>query len=250
MSKLPDKLRHDTIYDFVFEIRFSLNDASSASLLPGMIFARLGPTLFYKSDELPLARVPLSMRNADPNLSYQPTHALSGDGRRLMLGARVMDLALARPYPGWSKVKVIAIKCVEALLGTGLVSVAERCSLKYTNLLTTGRDPYDLEQLKVRLRLDDFDLTRASVLIRTEIECDGCPTIIQVATNTIAQQNDAPSESGASGVLLDVDTILAGPFPNPAGELESILERLHNNSKATFFNLLTPETLAKLAPES
>jgi uncharacterized protein (TIGR04255 family) len=250
--RLPKKLKNDTIYEVVFETRFSAKTLTSSSILPGLLWSRL-KDLVPRSDTLPAASLPEEMRNQNEMFAYQPTHVLSGDGVRLIVGLKVLGIAVQRPYPGWDKFKDIALRCSGALFDTGLIDVVDRCSLKYTNILSVGRNENDLEQLNVSLSLNGFALSGVGTFVKAEIPHRGCMAVVQVASgaNVFLPAAGVHGQAGkplATGVLLDVDTVKSGPM-TPATEVPAALELLHTVEKEIFFSLLRPDTLEKLGPE-
>jgi uncharacterized protein (TIGR04255 family) len=244
--KLPRKLQRDTIYEAIFEMRFTAKPPATSSLLLGLLYSQL-QGLFQKSEDLPVAMMPAEMRNQlGPLMLYQPVHTLTGKGIRLAIGPRVLNLGVVRPYCGWDKFKTLIGQCSGALLKTGMIADMERCSLKYTNLLCEGRDENDLRQLKVSVQLDGFDLLPTGTLIKAEIRHNDCNVIVSVAAGASVQQVGAPP---AIGVLLDVDAVKDGPVGTSDKERETLFELLHTTEKEVFFSLLTETTLERLGPE-
>jgi uncharacterized protein (TIGR04255 family) len=157
-------------------------------------------------------------------------------------------ISMGRPYAGWDRFKGLIQKCVNALLETPFVAAVERCSIKYTNVLSEGQHINDLGQLKVGVQLDGFDLHNAATAVKAEIALGGCTNIINVITGaTIKVAGIQPID--VSGVLVDVDSIKMGPFNNFASHLSDLLDQIHDTEKGIFFGLLTSHTLNKLGPE-
>ena len=248
LPKLPKRLARPTIYEAVFEMRFSNRQPRSSSILPGLLYSKLGG-LFPNSEELPLASMPPEFRGQNELLAYQPTHALSGERKRLMVGQRSMGVSLVRPYPGWAEFKDLVLMCAGALLATPFVDEVERCSLKYTNLLSEGRDVNDLSQLKVAIELNGFKLSAPGTALKAEIPHKGCLSIVQIFAGATVKLPGVTSATGDSGVMVDVDTIRTGPFSNAAADLSESLELVHTTEKEIFFSLLTDDTLNRLGPE-
>ena len=245
---IPWKLARDAIWEAVFEVRFSSSREDFSSILPGLLYAELSE-IFPTAEQLPFSRLPSEMRNINPMLAYQPFHALKGKNATLRFGQKVATLSITRPYLGWDEFKTLILKCFRAIAKTKYIETVERCSLKYTNLLSEGADPKDLRQLDVGVKLGNFDIADSTTLIRSEFVYGGFTNIVQIVSGATITQ--AVGDSGPKqGVILDVDTISIGPLGNFEGDLEDVLERLHNTEKAVFFGLLTDETLHKLGPIS
>lgn len=246
-QEIPIALERDTIYECLFEFRFATSDQSSEELLPGLLFGALQP-LFTSLKALPLAHIPKGMRSADPQFAFQPVNALEGENLRLMLGARVATLSFTGPYLGWTRVLPIVRECVTAVLQTGRVGQVERCSLKYINLLTEGRNPSDLDQLELQFKLNGFTPRGPGTYIRSELEIRGLTTIVEIMTDITIKSPAGSGKQKTSGVMVNVDVIHDGPFPNFAQDLNETLSALHDVEKAVFFGLLKRATVERLGP--
>ena len=244
---LPVVLKTDTIWECVFEARFSAGNPSIADILPGMLFERLTP-LVSTTQQLPAFNIPFQFRELDDNLRYQATHALLSKELHVGVGPRSVAVSFPKPYRGWREVKQRILQVMEAVNSTKLAGQAERCSLKYVNVLTQGRDEFDFSQLKVQVSLDDFPLG-GSVVVRAEIPLNGCQTVVEVITGAKVQDvRPDPRVASMMGVLLAVDTIRPGPFDNFFARLPELIESVHDTEKQIYFGLLTKETLEKLGP--
>ena len=71
--KIPIKLNLCPIIESVFEIRF--DSSLDANIVFALIYSKLKDD-FPKVETLPLSELPASMRDADPNLKYQPAYKL------------------------------------------------------------------------------------------------------------------------------------------------------------------------------
>ncbi len=249
MEPNPVALRQDPIVEATFEVRFSCADPAAGDLLPGMLFPRLRGH-FGTLASLPIAQLPRAMRQQQPDLAYQPSTALVGQGKRVAFGDRVASVSFLRPYPGWSNARPIIHEVVSALGATGLVQVVERIALKYVNVLTAGKDSTDLTTLRLNLSLDSFDLRPTGKLIRVEIEHRGCIHVVQVVAgaDVTSLHQPAGKPSTISGVLVDIDSIKMGPIDEPWNTIPRLLEDLHDAEKDVFFRVLTPEVIDAMHP--
>lgn len=246
-NRVPSKLTRDAILEAVFEVRFSSNRNDLSSILPGLLYGELSE-LFPSAEQLPLSNMPPEMLNLNPALAYQPTHALKGKNITLRFGQKSAVLSVARPYMGWQEFKKLILKCVHALGKTSFVQTVERCSLKYTNLLSEGRNAQDLRQLDISVRLGQFDIANSNTLIRSEFIYRGLTNIVQIVSGATLTLIGSTDPKPYQGVVLDIDTIKNGPLNNFQTELSDVLDEIHNTEKAVFFGLLTDETFNKLGP--
>lgn len=245
--KVPVALERDTIVECIVEIRFRPANESAEELIPGLAFGRL-KDIFARTTRQPVAELPRALRDADPNLQYQPTHRLEGEGVSLLLGARIAAVAFRKPYPGWEKVFPLVLRSLNGIAETGLIRSVERVSIKYVNILTEGRDPLDLSQVAVDIRFGKFDLKGTGIVIRGEIERDGCLSVVEISPGAkVVLQGDRGIET-LNGLLLNVDTIISGPFNDFQNELSGLLTTIHDAEKKIFFGLLTEPTLNRLGP--
>jgi uncharacterized protein (TIGR04255 family) len=215
-------LERDTIYECVFEVRFVPANDSAADLLPGMMFAALRDR-FVRSASLPFSQIPKAVRD-QATLRYQASHVLDGKDSRLLLGQRMAALSFPRPYQGWKAVRARITECVDALLGTALIGPIERTSLKYVNVLSEGKDQFDLSQLRLKVEVGDLALLGRGFSLTAEVEKNGCICIVQITGGASVEVSTPAHREKKDGVLVTVDTIYPGPFePDFRSTLEDVL---------------------------
>lgn len=246
-ARLPVSLKVVPIVESTFEIRFASTQPHAADLLPGMLFKDL-KSGFPKLAPLPASQVPRAIRSSDLSFAYQPQHMLEGDSGRVLIGDRVVALSLARPYPGWTTFHTRINSLLGALSGTELVSRVERFSLRYTNLLSIGRDPSDFSPFRIRLQLGDFRLRGPGTQIQAEIEKDGFVTVVQVFTDTTVTTQTPKEKWTDTGVMIAVDTIKLAGLSGRVADVQGDINQMHIVEKEIFFGLLRPETLDALGP--
>jgi uncharacterized protein (TIGR04255 family) len=242
---VPVGLTRDTIVECVFEMRFSAGGhAAVAELLPGLVFGKL-PKRFQNLIPMPLSQVPKLMRDQNPQLRYAPTHALQGQYIRMLFGPHVTAVSFPKPYVGWEHVQPAILECMNAVFDTGMTGKPERFSLKYVNLLQQGRNEFDLSQINLQFKLADFPLREEGVIVRGEIEHNGCITLVEIASGAKVSVQGSPGESG---VLMSVDTSIAATSNDARAALPQVLETVHDTEKEIFFGMLSRATLEKLGP--
>jgi uncharacterized protein (TIGR04255 family) len=246
MVQLPVALARDTILDCAFEMRFPGVHQGVSELLPGLVFGRF-PQLFKNATPLPLAAMPQALREQNPQLRYAATQIIEGPTVRMLIGSHVATVSFARPYKGWASIQPQAIECMDAVLATKLTGRPERFSLKYVNLLQEGQNEFDLAQTLVTAKLGAFEtLSKASLIVRAEIERSGCTVIVEVQTGTRVQAS--PGHPEAAGVMLNVDAVTTVPEGDVGAAMRQCLEKLHHVEKEIFFGLLTETTIKRLGP--
>jgi uncharacterized protein (TIGR04255 family) len=246
MVATPVALAHDTIWECVFEMRFSEGHPSASDLLPGVIFSKL-PGHFKKFVPMPLGQIPPLLRAQNPQLRYIPIQALEGAGLRLLIGPHAVAVSFAKPYLGWTRVRPLILECMNAVFDTKLTGRPERFALKYVNLLQHGRDEFDLAQTTLNIELGKFERKAGSpAMIHAEIEQNGCISIVDIASGA---KIATPGTPDSFGVLISVDTVLSPPSGDARAALPDLLDKVHSTEKEIFFGLLSKETLEKLGPQ-
>src|SRR5687768_15414418 len=99
MLKLPDKLDNCPIKEAIFEIRFE--SAVPGAAVFGMAYSVLKPR-YPKSEPLPVVQLPEAVRDADPNLSFQPHYRLTQEHFVVQIGPKVLSINVMNPYCGWT----------------------------------------------------------------------------------------------------------------------------------------------------
>lgn len=248
MRRIPKALQQDPIVETTFEIRFSATEKAAGDLLPGMLFPNLR-TEFGELQNLPASQVPRALRDQDPTLAYLGTRVLRGQKKQLAIGDRVATLSFGKPYPGWHVVKPVIQQVLSALQSTAIIAAVERISLKYTNVLTHGRDANDESVLSASATLGDWPLRSSGKMIRAEIDHRGAVHVVQVIFGADLTITASGQQTTMSGVLVDVDSIRIGPFESFWDNAEKLVEELHEAEKDIFFGVLTPESIDRMKPQ-
>jgi hypothetical protein len=75
-QRLPKRLARDTIYEAIFEVRFSSDRPAISSIMPGLLYSKLSD-LFTSSQELPMASMPPELHVARTHFFYTNRHMRS-----------------------------------------------------------------------------------------------------------------------------------------------------------------------------
>src|SRR5437879_12277215 len=133
---IPTKLKHDAIVEAVFEVRFD------TTTLPEIFFGRLADYEPWKSFEqrrMPAHEIPAVLREADPNLRYQPVFELAApaEHRAVRIGQHVLSYHRTAPYVGWAHFQPELNALVAALFAKADDPAITRLGFRYINALTT-----------------------------------------------------------------------------------------------------------------
>jgi len=242
-NKIPVRLKKEPLLEAIWEVRFSGAKSSVADLLPGMLFKALSDK--YKNIvRLPAASIPGPILEQDPGLRYAPKIKLENGNQAVLIGEHVVSLSCRRPYSGWARFAQDIDALAKAVQGTNLINTIERFSLKYIDLIEL--DPsIGLNCLNLDLKLGNHEINTKPVQIRTEIKEDNLIHIVQIISPADVQ---LPGSGKLTGVLVDIDTIMALSGGNTWVTLKNQLDGVHLACKKMFFSLMKRETIERLEP--
>lgn len=240
---IPEKLKHDAIVEALFEIRFSM------STIPEVFFGRIADYETWKNfkqTQLPFYQIPAVMRQADPNLRYQPLFALTEEGeqRAVRIGPQAIVYSRGMPYVGWKTFKAELEQVIDAMFMKADDLKVERLGLRYLNALRDDlHGIQSVSDLDLKLEIAGERIAE-SVNINTTTDGGsdtGCT--VRIATTDVIQGNLPPSTS----VYVDVDVFTKEGFTTAdKGFVKDWIERAHAKEKVHFFRLLKESTIASL----
>lgn len=240
---IPEKLKHDAIVEALFEVRFSM------STIPEVFFGRIAEYETWKSfkqSQLPFYQIPAVMRQADPNLRYQPLFALTEEGqqRAVRIGPQAIVYSRGMPYVGWKVFKLELEQVIAAIFMKADDLKIERLGLRYLNALR-----HDLHGIR---SISDLDLKleiageciEESVNINTTTDgASDTACTLRIATTDVIQGNLPPGTS----VYVDVDVFTKEGFTTSDQDfVKDWIGRAHTKEKAHFFRLLKESTISSL----
>lgn len=242
-ERIPSRLKAEPLVEAVWEVRFSGSQPWVSEVLPGILFEKFGAQ--YRSIvRLPAADIPGAVRRDDPYLRYVPKVRLEDDRQAIQVGERVVSLSRRRPYPGWERFASEIREVADAVRATELVERLERFSLRYISIV---EDPAGLSSLDLESRLGSRDLRGGPLHLRAELAGQGGTQIVQILFP--AEMASPDRDASIRGVLVDIDGVREVGERGSWDEVDRGLDALHSELKGTFFDILKPETLARLGPE-
>jgi uncharacterized protein (TIGR04255 family) len=244
-SKLiPVKLKNDAIVEALFEIRFSM------LTIPEVFFGRIADCAFwenFKQETLPISMLPAAMRQADPNLRYQPVFALvdEKEKRAVRIGSNVLVYSRGMPYVGWKDFKKELEEVIVDVFEKSNDLHIERLGLRYLNaLMSDVHGIQSISDLDMKLEIDRKPITESmNVNVTTDRKSDTACTV-RIATTDIIQGNLPPGTT----IYVDVDvfTDKEGFETTDQDFVKQWIEKAHTKEKTRFFQLLTSETIESL----
>jgi len=238
---VPKKLKNDAIVEAIFEMRFD------TSIIPEILFGRLadyGPWKNLRQGRLPSYEIPLPIRQADPNLRFQPVFELTGDHRTIRVGPQVISYHRVAPYIGWQRFLQELIETITGVFEKANGLIVRRLGLRYLNALRP-----DLHGIRSVSDLDlKIEVASRPVVGNVNINftvdpgaATGCT--VRIATREFVYGALPPNTS----VYVDVDVFTPEGFE--ADERNAVVAwvtEAHSKEKEQFFRLLTDESIDKL----
>jgi uncharacterized protein (TIGR04255 family) len=244
-EKLPTKLIKEPLIDVVFEMRFSAS-APASNILPGVIFSKLDGK--KNIETLPLSEIPKHIRDNDPNLQFAPTVRIQWESYLILISDKSIALACRQPYPGWSSFKQSIQKVVGLLNDVGIIEAVHRFALKYIDIIPSDNLKEQVSFTNLTAKLGSHILEKESFQFRIEIPKDNIINVIQILSSASVILADG---TNITGLVIDIDTICNVPnqkITDFSELLSNNLDKIHFINKETFFDCITPETLALLEP--
>jgi uncharacterized protein (TIGR04255 family) len=243
-KSIPVKLKDDAIVEALFEIRFEM------TTIPEVFFGRLAeyaPWKGFTQAPMPAYNLPAALRQADPNLRYQPIFALvEGGGRAVRIGPQVLSYHRLAPYVGWAKFKPELDEVIAGVFEKADALRVERLGLRYLNALRTDvhgiRSISDLN-LKFEIASERI-FGNANINFTTGDSSDTACTV-RIATTEFIQ--GALPENTSVYVYVDVDVFTKQGFETKDRTVvKDWIEAAHTREKEQFFRLLTETTIESL----
>jgi uncharacterized protein (TIGR04255 family) len=243
-KSIPEKLKNDAIVEALFEIRFSM------STVPEVFFGRIAdstPWKSFKQASMPISQLPLALRQADPNLRYQPLFQMvdEKEKRALRIGTNMISYSRGMPYVGWKVFKTELEEVIAVVFKKTHGLHVERLGLRYLNALKHDlHGIHSISDLDLKVEIANERITgSANLNVTTDATSDTASTV-RVATTDFVQGDIPPGTS----VYVDVDifTNSEGFQTTNQSFVREWIERAHSKEKAKFFQLLRESTIESL----
>jgi uncharacterized protein (TIGR04255 family) len=241
MVRIPPKLKNDPIVEALFEVRFTSDD------IPEVTIGKLASCpnwTDFSNQRLPLADVPATIREHDPNLAYQPVLQLQRpDGMRVIkIGPRVLSYHTLGPYPGWEVFEPELSASARHVFSELKNAIATRFGFRYVNLLTKDHFIVGISNLNLEVSLAGSPLTASFNLNYQRVLRPTHNSMVRVASVEFVQ-NPSPNLSA----LVDIDIFTPATFSSTvADEARTWIDAAHNLLKEEFFTLLPDDVIDKL----
>lgn len=245
MNTLPAKLKDDFIVEALCQIQFDSDD------LPEIVIGRATDFWVksgYVAERLPIADIPAPIRQADPNLRFQPTIQLrEKQGSSLIrIGEQAISFHVAgeKKYPGWKEFKEKLNGVVAGIFTTLTDVTVNKVGLRYINAIVQDRHFINnIHDLEFEVSVGGKKLTGPVNLNFNALE-----GTMHVVTTRLAHgsfvQGTLPAGTSA---VIDVEVSTTNDFMvKNASDVMSWIENAHGYEKTAFFALIPDSVQQKL----
>lgn len=246
MSFAGTHLKHDSIKEALFEIRFD------TMVVPEVVIGRLTDVPAW-SDFVPnrmqSADIPLQLREMDPNLRYAPSYELvkGAPSELIRIGPNSLSYHRLAPYPGWELHFPAITSVVETLFQTIKTLVPTRLGFRYVNALNgADHNIHSASDLALNVAAgegEQFTPNSFALNYRNQVR-HGHIEQVQIATPDYVQPNAAEVDFS---VLVDIDIFTPDSYPVTGAN--NVLEWIviaHDLLKDNFFKLLPAAVIEDL----
>ncbi|MEI7995527.1 MAG: TIGR04255 family protein [Methylococcaceae bacterium] len=247
-TRIPKKLGKEPLIDVICGVNFD-SDIPAETLLPGLLLQKLVGKQ-PKFETLPMAQLPQTIRDSDPNLKNAPLMRIVVDDQfTILIGSKWLGVGCQMPYAGWLAFSEMILTVFKVLSDLPSVNSVDRHSLKYVDFIKSqGGNKESLSRFNLKIEIASRILSNQTTHLRTEIVESPflhAVTIIYPATAT------QPDRTAIDGVLVDVDTHRIERFAlnDFLTLLPALLEEIHTSNKTFFFDLLSEAGLQELEPQ-
>jgi uncharacterized protein (TIGR04255 family) len=247
-TKIPTKLGKEPLIDVICGVNFD-SDIHAETLLPGLLLQKLVGKQ-PKFETLPMAQLPQTVRDSDPNLKNAPLMRIVVDDQfTILIGSKWLGVGCQMPYAGWSAFSEMILIVFKVLSDLPSVNSVDRHSLKYVDFIKSqDGNTEPLSRFNLKIEIANRILSNQTTHLRTEIAESPFLHAITIIYPATATQPDRPA---IDGLLVDVDTHRIERFTlnDFLAQLPVLLEEIHTANKAFFFDLLSEAGLQELEPQ-
>lgn len=240
-NTLPKLLKQDAILESLVELQFEHNQVAEVVLGRLAAFSHWAT---YQSLRLPIAELPQGIRDADPNIRYQPILQLQNStGTEVVkIGPRVISVHRLAGYPGWQEFRERVALIIDALTEAAPEAHITRVGLRYVNAILPEHGFKDFWDLNLALSVDG---NRPAETVAANYRYPvGDNRVVQVGVAHPVYVQGPFTPPGAIA-LIDVDVYSVDSIGSTSKDfLMEWVENSHNAEKEAFFRLWPSEQLA------
>jgi uncharacterized protein (TIGR04255 family) len=242
MTKIPNKLKKDAIFQALFDIRFTSRDVT-----PEIITGKLASHSRWKGwsvQRLAFADIPAAVRQQDPALQFQPLIELhSAHGRLVRIGERSLSCHTLAPYPGWTVWEPELRATIDVLHSSFENLVVTRFGLRYINAVGPEHFINSVGELRLSVKIAGASPAGPLLLHYQHDRDPDHVAIVRISSREFVV-NPQPPDLAA---VIDVDVFTPASFSTADPEAaKAWLGRAHELAKEEFFRLIPDNIVRKL----
>lgn len=239
-----ETMSSDPILEAVFAINFTSPNKAISSILLGTFSAASFKQRFTQLERLPISDIPLSVRQKDINLRFQPEHRLHGKGETLLIGSNTIGVAVNKPYIGGSAFVSMILEILEVIQSLNEEINVERVAFRYINFLEMAEgDKTQFDQIRFEGSLGNLNLAEHNTMVRIELSADDCSHSITLKNQATAL--NTIDNVSSTGLLLDIDTSIKSGLKNFWSQKAEIINSLRAAERDTFEMMMREEALER-----
>jgi uncharacterized protein (TIGR04255 family) len=244
--KLPIKIEPSPIKKTVFEIRYNTKIPGDAVL--GTLYPVIRKYFSAAPESLPILQLPVKIREADPNLRYQPYHKVAKGNLGMTIGAHSIVFTCEAPYCGWIPWKNFFLPILEEIFALDFFDFIERTGFRTINMFSQ----HFMEKTNTVLEVSGRSVVNQPTSLRTEFAEKNYKVVVNLADGIPVQsiQLNNNTTVKAFGAVLDIDCIriLDTDFSDFKKIYEEVIEESHLFGKKYFFGMLKKSFLETFHP--
>jgi uncharacterized protein (TIGR04255 family) len=236
--KIPKKIE-SPITEAVFQVRFVKNFPGDA--LYGILFEIFKKFPNVNSQALPVLQIPQQMRDADPNLLYQPYYRAIDNNFIFSVGPQTIIFSSLQPYSGWSAWIGFMDPILDFIKKTEIIRKVEGIGLRTIDIF----DKNIFEYINAGINICGNKILSRPSSFFSEFEQDNLRMRLNVG-NTANIDGVLTDKS-----LVDIDCIypLSCDGDTFFVKYKEIRDKMHLANKKVFFGLLQEPLIQSMNPE-
>ena len=235
---IPKKISPCPIVESVLEIRFETDFPSEAIF--GLLYKALVSEYSSDVEKLPILQIPEQVRLKDPQLIHAPLYRLRTPDYYFQIGSNVLSVVNYNEYVGWGRFSKKLISTFKIVNDRKFISAITRVGLRYINFFEFDIFKHSLLQVEKSGTSVQYE----HVNLRTIIKTSNFKTSLNIMNYVDAEINKVKK----AGSIIDLDTFNEGEKINFFSDVEGFVNKLHDDEKGLFFNILKDEFIQSLNP--
>jgi len=244
-SGVPKHIEPDAIIEAMVDFRFEHSD------LPELVLGRLLDLPLwenYTQTRLPTADIPQPIREANPQLRYQPLVELrSKDASRIVkIGGHVMSYHIPKPYPGWAIFQQEIGDILKEAISRLRSPQISRIGFRYINVFRPDEHHiHGISETNINLRVGNEELTNSVMINYIRKNSTEHIVTVRIVTPDLVESSIPTGYS----LLCDIEVATSsGNFIATYDDAINWIDTAHSIEKSEFFSLIPENIMHRLNP--